>query len=191
MKALRLVLAGVLFSTCAFAGVVDEPASAEGVAVTHVTGSSVLKVYYTSIQAGDVKISILDKKNKNVFSETIRKVSGFVRPYNLAGMAAGEYTVVITDRSGTRTERVNYSAGKIDKIINITRLPEAGKFLLSVKSKASDIINVNVYDKDNRLIHSQVRDIKNDFAEILNLKEINQFTIEITDSQGILKTMKN
>lgn len=67
MKALKLVLAGVLFSTCAFAGVVDEPASAEGVAVTHVTGSSVLKVYYTSVQAGDVKVTILNQKIKQYF----------------------------------------------------------------------------------------------------------------------------
>ncbi|MBX2896018.1 MAG: hypothetical protein KF763_11280 [Cyclobacteriaceae bacterium] len=190
MKALRLLLAGVLVSSSAFAGVVDEPASAEGVAVTHVTGSSVLKVYYTSVQVGDVKISILDKKNRNVYSETLKKVSGFVRPYNLSGLAAGEYTVVIADKNGVRKEQVDYSAGKIDKLINIMRLPEEGKFLLSVKSKASDIINVNVYDQDNRLIHSQVRDIKNDFAEVLNLKEINQFTIEISDSQGILKTLK-
>ena len=191
MKALRLVLAGVLFSTCAFAGVVDEPASAEGVAVTHVTGSSVLKVYYTSVQAGDVKVSILNQKDQTVFSETIKKISGFVRPYNLTGLAAGKYTIVIQDKNGKREEVVNYSAGKIEKLINIVRLPEDGKYLLSVKSNASDKINVNVYDRDNRLIHSEARDIKKDFAEVLNLKSINEFTIEITDSQGVLKTLKN
>ncbi|MBX2917190.1 MAG: hypothetical protein KF856_18120 [Cyclobacteriaceae bacterium] len=191
MKALQLLLAGVLVSSFAFASVVDEPASAEGVAVTHATGSSVLKVYYTSAQVGDVKISILDKKNRNVYSETIKKVSGFVRPYNLSGLSAGDYTIVIADKNGVRKEKIAYSAGKIDKVINVVRLPETGKYLLSIKSKASDVINVNVYDQDNRLIHSQVRDIKSDFAEVLNLKEINQFTIEISDSQGILKTIKN
>jgi hypothetical protein len=191
MKALRLVLAGVLFSSFAFAGVVDEPASAEGVAVTHVAGSSVLKVYYTSVQAGDVKITILDKKDRNVFSETLKKVSGFVRPYNLSGLSAGEYTIVIADKNGVRKEKVDYSAGKIDKVINIVRLQEDGKYLLSVKSKASDKINVNVYDRNSKLIHSETRDVKSDFAEVLNLKKINDFTIEITDSQGVLKTMKN
>jgi hypothetical protein len=191
MKALKLMLAGVLVSTFAFAGVVDEPASAEGVAVTHVTGSSVLKVYYASAQAGDVKISILDHKSRKVFSEIIRKESGFVRPYNLSGLSAGEYTVVITDKNGVRKEQVNYSAGKIDKLINITRLQEEGKFLLSVKTKASDRINVNVYDSDNRLIHSQAHDVKTDFAEVLNLKQINQFTIEVSDRQGVLKTLRN
>lgn len=191
MKALQMVLAGVLFSTCAFAGVVDEPASAEGVAVTHVTGSSVLKVYYTSAKAGDVKVSILNKNERVVFSETIKRISGFVRPYNLTGLTAGEYTVIIEDKNGSRKEVVDYSAGKIDKLINIVRLPEDGKYLLSVKSKASDKINVNVYDGNNKLIHSEARDIKSDFAEVLNLKSINEFTIEITDSQGVIKTMKN
>ncbi|MCW5910788.1 MAG: hypothetical protein KIT62_06930 [Cyclobacteriaceae bacterium] len=191
MKALRLLLAGVLVSTCAFAGVADEPGSAEGVAVTHVAGSSVLKVYYASAQAGDVKVSILDRKDRSVYTERFRKVSGFVRPYNLTGMAAGKYTIVIEDRNGVRKEEVNYSAGKIEKFINIVRLPEQGKYLLSVRSAASDKINVNVYDSSNKLIHSVSRDIKSDFAEVLNLKDINDFTIEVTDSQGVLKTLKN
>jgi uncharacterized protein (DUF2141 family) len=191
MKALRLVLAGVLLSTSAFAGVVDEPTSAVGVAVTHVTGSSVLKVYYASASLEDVKISILDKNERKLFTETLKKVTGFVRPYNLSGLSAGEYTVIVQDKNGVRKELINYSAGKIEKMINIVRLSDAGKYLLSVKSKASDKINVNVYDRENKLIHSQAHDVKNDFAEVLNLKNINEFTIEISDSQGILKTLKN
>lgn len=80
MKALQLVLAGVLFSACAFAGVVDEPALAEGVAVTHVSGSSVLKVYYSSGQTEDVKIAILDKKNKVIFLKPLRRPRDFCAP---------------------------------------------------------------------------------------------------------------
>lgn len=186
-----MVVAGVLFSTCAFAGVVDEPASAEGFAVTHVPGTSVLKVYYASEQAGDVKVTILNKQSEVVYRETFRKISGFVRPYNLSQLAAGEYKVVVEDKNGKREEVVQFSDGKIDKLINIMRLPENGKFLLSVKTKASDQINVNVYDRDNRLIHSTSRDVKDDFAEVLNIKNINEFTIEITDSHGVLKTLKN
>ena len=191
MKILQMVLAGVLFSTCAFAGVVDEPASTEGFAVTHVAGSTVLKVYYASEQAGNVKITILNKQGDVVHTETIRKISNFVRPYNLSQLSAGEYKVVIQDWNGIREEVVQFSNGKIDKWINILRLPENGKFLLSVKSKASDQINVNVYDRDNRLIHSEARDVKSDFAEVLTIKNINEFTIEITDSNGVLKTLKN
>lgn len=71
------------------------------------------------------------------------------------------------------------------------RLPEDGKYLLSVKSKASDVVNINVYDRDNKLIHSQSHDVKDDFAEVLNLKAINQFTIEVSDSKGVLKTLRN
>jgi len=122
---------------------------------------------------------------------SIRKISNFVRPYNLSQLSAGEYKVVIQDRNGIREEVVQFSNGKIDKWINILRLPENGKFLLSVKSKASDQINVNVYDRDNRLIHSEARDVKSDFAEVLTIKNINEFTIEITDSNGVLKTLKN
>jgi len=192
MKAFSLLLVGVLFSTLAFANGTDEPGEASSsVAVTNCSGSSVVKVFYKNEDTGTVTVSIFDENKLLIFTETLRKVSGFVRPYNFAELPAGLYAIQIEDKNGMRTEEVNYTAGKIEKHISIVKLSEKGKYLLSVNSKGSDKINVNIYNAENQLIHSQVKSIQRSFAEVLNLKDINQFTIEVSDSRGLLKTLKN
>jgi hypothetical protein len=192
MKAFSLLLMSVLVSTLMFAnGTVEPGESASAVAVTNCSGSSVVKVFYKAEQAGTVKVSIFSKDNSLVFTETMKRVSGFLRPYNFSGLSAGEYTIQVKDSNGTRTETIDYTAGKIEKQISLVKLPEEGKYLLSINSKASDVINVNIYNDANQLIHSQEKKIERNFAEVLNIKDINRFTIEVSDSNGVLKSVKN
>jgi hypothetical protein len=191
MKTFTLALMGLLASTLVFAKETKEPTeSRASVAVSNCTGSSLVKVFYKAEQPGSVKVSILDENKELIFSETMRRSSGFLRPYNFGGLPAGRYTIQIEDKDGKRSELIDYSAGKIDKSISIVKLTDPGKYLLSVNSKASDRISVNIYNEQNELIHSQIKDIENSFAEVLNLKNINHFTIEVTDSNGLLKSMK-
>lgn len=192
MKAFSLLLMSVLVSTLVFAnGTVEPGESASAVAVTNCSGSSVVKVFYKAEQAGTVKVSIFSKDNSLVFTETMKRVSGFLRPYNFSGLSAGEYTIQVKDSNGTRTETIDYTAGKIEKQISLVKLPEEGKYLLSINSKASDVVNVNIYNDANQLIHSQEKKIERNFAEVLNIKDINRFTIEVSDSNGVLKSVKN
>jgi len=195
MKKFNLLFVGVLVSTLAFAnGTVEPKESASTAAVTNSEGSSVFKLYYKGEQKCSVKVSILNEQGKSVFSESIRSKNGFVRPYNFSELGVGTYTILIEDAQGIQKQKVTYAEGKIDKIekqINLVKLNEEGKYLVLVKSKSSDRINVSVYDQFNKLIHSQDKTVKDDFAEVLNLKNINQFTIEISDSNGVLKTLKN
>lgn len=189
MKKISLLFVGVLFCTLVFATGTDEPTSS--VVVTNSSGSSLFKLYYTAYMAGDVKVSIFNHAGKLVFTEKLKRTDGFIRPYNFEGLAAGDYAIHIETTSDKRVEKVHYSAGKIEKLINIVKLAgEDGKYLLSVTSKRADTINVNIYNNRNELIHSQNRFVNNEFAEVLNLKSINDFTIEVTDRDGLLKTIK-
>ncbi len=192
MKAFSLLLMSVLVSTLVFAnGTVEPGESASAVAVTNCSGSSVVKVFYKAEQVGTVKVSIFSKDNSLVFTETMKRVSGFLRPYNFSGLSAGQYTIQIEDSNGKKTKTVDYTAGKIEKQISLVKLAEEGKYLLSVNSEASDVINVNIYNAANQLIHSQEKKIERNFAEVLNIKDINRFTIEVSDSKGVLKSIKN
>ncbi len=192
MKKFNLLFVGVLFCTLAFAnGTVEPNESSSTSAVTNSDGSSVFKLYYKGEQKGSVKVSIMDEYSKIVFSESIKSINGFMRPYNFSELGAGSYTILIEDSQGIQEQQVTYGAGKIEKYINVVKLNDEGKYLVSVKSKSSDLITVNVYDQFNKLIHSHDKMVKNDFAEVLNLKSINQFTIEISDSNGLLKSLKN
>jgi hypothetical protein len=191
MKTFTLVLMGALVSTLLFANETDEPTeSRTSVSVTNSAGSSLVKVLYKAEQSGSVKISIFNEDKDLIFSESLRSVNGFVRPYNFDGLPAGLYTVQLEDKEGMRSKQIDYTAGKIEKHVSIVKLTEPGKYLLSINSKASDRISVNVYNENSELIHSQMKDVEHSFAEVLNLKDINNFTIEVADSRGLLKSIK-
>jgi hypothetical protein len=192
MKKISLLFVGVLFCTLVFANGTDEPIAptSSSVAVTNLSGSSLFKLYYSAYMAGDVRVTILNQSEKIVFTEKMRKTDGFIRPYNFEGLAVGDYTIQIENREGKHVEKIHYNAGKIEKLINIVKLTEEGKYLLSVSSKSADHVNVNIYNAFSELIHSESRYINRDFAEVINLKGIDAFTIEVTDSKGLLKTLK-
>lgn len=191
MKALKLFFACVLFSTAVFANETVEPTeSTSSVAVTNPNGKSIFKLCYRGDE-GLVKVSILDKNGKTVFAESIRsRKIGFARPYNFNELPEGIYSMVIEDKQGTKTKQINYVQGKIEKYINFVKLNEDGKYVLSIKSVAKDNVSINIYNGLNELIHSQNKTVL-DFAEVLNLKNINQFTIEVSDSNGLIKSIKN
>jgi hypothetical protein len=192
MKKISLLFVGVLFCTGVFAKGTDEPIapSASSVAVTNLSGSSLFKLYYTAYMAGDVRVTIINHSGKVVFTEKLKKTDGFIRPYNFEGLAVGDYSIQIENSVGKYVEKVHYNAGKIEKMCSIVKLAEEGKYLLSVSSKGADHVNVNIYNNYNELIHSESRYINMEFAEVINLKGISAFTIEVSDNKGLLKTLK-
>ncbi len=191
MKKISLLFVGVLFCTLVFANGTDEPnASTSSMAVTNSTGSSLFKLYYKANTLDNVKVSILNSSGEMVFTEKLRKTSGFIRPYNFDGLDEGEYTMRIETANGTRDEKLFYGAGKVDKLINVVKLVDQGKYLFTITSKTADNVNINIYNAKDELILTQRKFIDKEFAEVFNLKNINEFTIEVTDNNGLVKTVK-
>ncbi len=190
MKKISLLIVGVLLCTLVFANGTDDPkASASSVAVTNSAGSSLFKLYYTANSVDDVKVSILGSSGKLLFTEVIRKTKGFIRPYNFSGLNEGEYSIKVENAITQNIEHVIYGTKKVDKLINIVKLNDRGKYLFTVKSKLADNVNVNIYDASNQLILSQKQFVDKEFAEVFNIKNINTFTIEVTDDNGVIKSV--
>ncbi len=191
MKKMMTIAAGVLFSTVVFAGGTDEnPSSASGVAVLR-NGESTFKLIYKSSKVSDVKISIADSKNKIVFSETVRKVDGFLRPYNFSTLAEGEYTIAITDESGTKVEKVDYRSGQVTKLVNVKRMGDEGKYILTAAGKGAERITVNIFDASDALLFNESKSTKGDFAQVYNLSKIEgALTFEIVHENGETKRIK-
>jgi asparagine N-glycosylation enzyme membrane subunit Stt3 len=192
MKKISFALVGVLFSTLVFANGTDEPAIAKAsVAVSNSAGSSLFKVFYQAGLKSDVKISILDKSGNLIFTEKIKSTDGFLRPYNFENLKWGEYEIVIESNDGKKSQAVTYQGAKIEKYVNISKLAEDGKYLLTARSKEIDNINVNIFNQHNELVFSEGKKVDGEFAQVLNLKKLKAFTIEVTDSEGLLKSYRD
>jgi len=189
MKKISLLFVGVLFCTLVFANGTDEPGPSSSVAVTNSTGSSLFKLYYSAYMPDDVTVTIYNQSGKLLLSEKMKKTDGFIRPYNFERLDEGNYTIEVENDEGRHIEKVHYSAGKIDKLINIVKLADEGKYLLTVASKGADNVTINIYNTSDELIYSQERFVEKEFAEVINLKNRKTFTIEVTDSNGVLKTL--
>src|SRR4051812_44176159 len=121
MKKFYSLLAGVLLCTLLSAHGTKSAAARSSVAVTHASGSSLIKLYYKSEKSGTVEVSILNQKNEIVFSERINEVDYFVRPYNFKELPEGEYTLIVKDESSKSIEKVSYRNEKVEKLIHVVK----------------------------------------------------------------------
>ena len=165
-----LTIAGVLFCTVMFAaGTADEPTSMSGAAVIKTTEGT-FKLIYKSETASDVKISIFNASAELVYSEKVRNTMGFARPYSFENLADGEYTVVIEDNNGSTSRKI--STGPSAKLVNLLKLRNTeGKFLLTIGGRGAEALTLNIYDGDE-LVHSEVKEISGDFAQVYNLSQV-------------------
>lgn len=174
MKKIIAITSIVLFSTVMFAGGAEEsPKSSSGIAVMHNSENGLFKVYYKATEAANVKVTILNDENQEVFTETIRKVNGFVRPYNFQNLKEGEYTIRIDDGTQSQAEKVVYQSGKLEKLIQVRKMTsDEGKYLLTASGQGNEQITVNIYDSTDKIIYTELQQINDTFAQVYNLSKV-------------------
>jgi hypothetical protein len=182
----------ILLSLTLVVGVVRandaDPKSPVGIAV--IKSGSIFKLFYKGEQTGDVKVKITDSRGSAVFSETIKNVESFVRPYNFSSLSEGEYTIQLDGHGGKQTQHVTYvsenkiMAPKLANILHVTG--SAQRYMLTVSNKAgADVLKIKIYDDSNSLVYSETQEITGDFAKIYNLNNVGKnFTVEVTDRSG-------
>ena len=189
----------MLFRSLVFANGTDDPSTMiSSVALLNSKGSNIVKVLYKAPRVGKVRISIIDERHEMIFSETLRKVNGFMRPYNFDGLPDGAYTIQIDDEYGKQVEKLNYHFGTMDnsastgKLIRLAKLPGTDKYGLTGRTQKEDEIQVRVYDDANKLVFEENRKVSGEFGKIYNLGGLSgPFTIEVADSKGLLQTLHN
>jgi hypothetical protein len=189
MKRVSLIVAGVVLSTLVWAKEIDKPSPGSSVSVINVEGSSLFKLLYKSEKAQSVKISLLDEKGNSIFKETLKSTKGFVRPYNFSGTEEGRYTIQVQDENGITEEKINHMAVKNKKSVGFIKLNEQGKYVLRITSPIKDDVTINVYDRNARLLHTETQSIDSGFAQVYNMKDLTSFTIEVTDKNGVVKSI--
>jgi hypothetical protein len=168
---------------------IDNPKAMSGMAV--MKSGSVIKLFYKGTASGDVKVSIYNEKGEKVFTETIRNIENFVRPYNFSTLPEGAYTIELKGVDGRQLQKVNYSSGKIEKLMNLVHLAGSeNKYVLTVANKGNDKLKVRIYDEKNNLLYNETEAIQGDFGKIYNLDKLSgRFLFEVTDQNGVTKSL--
>ena len=189
-KTLSVFVVLMVVSSVVFARGIDKPSSTSNVAV--VKNGTTFKLYYKASQHDDVKISIRDASDNVLFSETIKQVDGFVRPYNFSKLPDGEYIIQVANKSGRQVERITVAKDKTEKLAHLLKVSGAdSKYLLTVSNKEGNDLTVRIFDSANNLIYNQKEEVTSDFAKVYNLEKIDgEFTFEVSDGNGISKSLR-
>jgi hypothetical protein len=172
---------------------VDKPApESSAVVVVNSNGSSLFKLYYKSGKPQKVKISLIDEKGNSIYSEMLKTKKGFVRPYNLDGVNEGHYAIRVEDETGTVEKKIDYVSAKMESWVGLTKMAgEESKYALRVGLSKADDVTINIYDENSTLLHSETQHVDGGFAKLYNMKGVQSFTVEVVDSNGLIKSVKN
>jgi hypothetical protein len=187
-----MIIVGMLMiGTLVSAKEIEKPATNSTIVVTNLSGSTLYKLHYQSTKTQNVKVSLLDEKGNMVFQEKIRKTDRFIRPYNFKDLERGEYTIQVEDENGKTFEKVNFNKTKIEKWVKVYKMTgQENRFSLIVSSAKKDNVTISIFDGENNLIHSQTQVVDGSFAQLYNVKGVESFSIEVTDSNGLVKSVK-
>jgi len=154
---------------------------------------NVFNIHYRTAEKGTVKLSIIDSKNKTVFSEVLFNTSSFVRPFNFSQLTEGEYTVVLEDKNGKQSEKISYTVNQVTCFVSVSPVAnQDGKYRLNVYNNGSENVDVRIFTQEGLLVHDQVLSVNGNYALIYNLQQVASpaFTFEVTTSNGNVKTVK-
>lgn len=185
-KNVMLTLGALIVSAFAFAG-----NGSKLVVVSQQAGT--YKVIYSGETAGKVTMKIYDNNGREIFAETTKGMSKFIRPVNFSGMEAGTYSIEVIDNNGKQVQTVNYeiatSVASTLKGVHVSKL-QNGKYLLSVVGNSNDQINVQIFDGNDNLVHDKSQTVNGDLGLVYNLKQIENPVFTITDNSGAKYTVK-
>lgn len=179
----------VAVSGTAMATEVKPTSSPTGMAV--IKSETGFKLFYKGNKTEDVTVKIYDQQGVQVFSETLRNLDSFMRPYNLNTLTEGEYTVELSNSEGKSLEKISYTRQPVGRPMNLVRVKNSDKYLLRIPNKGSDVLIVRVYDAFENLLYENSEPVNGDFAKLYNLSRIGNFHFEVTDSSGVTQSLSS
>ena len=181
-----LAIAICLIGSAAFA---QESASPKFIVVSQ-GNPAIYKAAYHNPEASRLKFNIFNAAGDKVYSEALN-VNGFVRPVNFKGMNDGEYTLEVTDNTGTYSQTVNYVRAAPASIHVSKIAKEESKYLLSVANDDASEISVRILDGDNNLVYTQNLAVNGSVGLVYDLASVQGSpTFEVTDNNGAFRTIK-
>lgn len=190
-KTLSIFVALMIMSAAVFARRADKPVTPKettGMAV--VQSGTTVKLFYKSEKASKVRVTIYDDHNNVVLTDNIKKMDGFVRPYNFSSLPEGDYTIEVADESGKQVSRVDYHKTKFKKIAHLIKIQNSSKYMLMLSNRGEDVVNVRILDDARNVVYEGSETISDDFSKVFDLEKLNgEFSFEITDKSGTILSL--
>jgi hypothetical protein len=196
MKTKQFFIAALLFASVSVGAVAKEDPSNIAFAVVPVKGSDVFKVIYKNEGESRVKLNLYNAAGELIFSENISN-NKFIRPLNLSGLKAGEYTVVVSEGSSRVSETFSYKvpASEVsiasDKIVHVSKVKgEDQRFVLTIANAKNENFVINIYGQNESLVYTESAEVNGSTAKLFNVKNGKVSKIEVVDAAGV-KSTKN
>ena len=190
-KTLSIFAVLMIIGAAVFAHKADRPvAPKENTGMAVVQSGTTVKLFYKSEKASKVRVTIYDDNNNIVLTDNIRKMDGFVRPYNFSALPEGDYKIEVADESGKQVSRLDYHKAKFKKIAHLIKLQDSEKYMLMLSNRGEDVVQVKILDNQKNVVYEGSESIMNDFSKIFDLNKLNgDFSFEITDKSGTVLSL--
>lgn len=192
MKKFTALFVSVLVSSLTFARTGDEVTkSASSFAVVKKADSS-YKLIYKSSETSNVTITILNDNKEVMFKETIKNSDGFLRPYNLESLPAGQYTFKIENGLVSQTETIDLRGHADSDALNMASVVkiEEGRYMLALAGKGAEQIGIRISNEKGETLYDESEMTKGAFARVYNLVNLSgRISFEITNGNGKVRTI--
>jgi flagellar hook assembly protein FlgD len=161
------------------------------VAVENTFRPAVYNLKYMNTEAGKVKVTVTDEAGKVVLVDDLYGKS-FVRPYNFNDVPAGNYTLSVIDKNGEKSLAVNHNYASLEAVQTVSVKPmENNRYQLTLIGNKAENVYVNIYDKANELIHTDVITKKGSFSRTYDLSKVNAraYSFEVSVADKIVKNV--
>lgn len=143
----------------------------------------IFKVIYKDQSTCSVRLSILDADGQEVFTEKVASQGGFVRPYNFSELPKGNYTLRVVDPTGEYIEKISWEEPQWFAHVAKVKGKEK-KYMVVIPHQFNQGVVINVYNHNQELVFSELKNPTDDFARIYNLKNVAGGTIQLVNQSS-------
>ena len=158
------------------------------VKVENTVRPSVYNLVYKAEKANKVSVKITDEAGRVILTDEVYG-KNFARPYNFNSVPTGKYNIEVSDKTSSQTVALDHNYASIDPIREVAVKPiENNKYELTFIGNQAENVFVNIYDKNNELIHTETIDKKGSFSRVYDLKKINAsgYTFEVSVADKVI-----
>lgn len=128
------------------------------------------ELLYTSDKSSDVLVTIFDESGRKLNTRTVRNAKNFKRTYDFSQLKPGKYKIVVRNESGSANQEIIHQIKEARLKTFVSKIPNSKSLKLHVGDfDPSAPVRVRIYDRYNKLIHSEEINNAQSFSRVYNL----------------------